>query len=517
MAEKLRVDIEVNDNGASEQIGKVGKGVQNLSKNARNSTIFIQNFSEGLGDMQYGLRNVGNNIEIMAGRFTELVRDTGSAKNAFKSLATSLVSPVGLLGAFTLLINFGPQIIDFFFGVSEEAKKAKKEIEDLKVANDQLYESLLAAKVSKSQKLVANQAKLVSELRQEYLKLQNGLKDIQVYDPRTGNFSNAYQNQKKLISQKEEELRLEGSKLNKYIKLNDERQKEARLQKEITSSKSNKKRTSANVDRELEDLLYSDDRLAEESKIVSQNIAKVLKYGVPKGIEDAAKELKNSSNRTIIDPKDVLVFDEAEMEDLALDAIQSAIDNASSKVEPKPLTLGGPGLFTHGWVSGVVGDLQDGASEIKEEANKIGQSLQAALGSAFTNIGKAIGDALVSGFEPGTFMTLLGSFMQQFGAALIAIGVAELALKFAAGNPWAAIAAGVALVAAGTALSSARKSNPAGSGASTGNYANQASNRITPQSIQGGGGFQGGLVSTVRGQDLRFVLQGANDSYSARN
>lgn len=63
------------------------------------------------------------------------------------------------------------------------------------------------------------------------------------------------------------------------------------------------------------------------------------------------------------------------------------------------------------------------------------------------------GDAKI-GDLIGSIAGLIGQAMQQIGAALVAYGVAMDAFKKAFKNPWAAIAAGVALQVAGSALTS---------------------------------------------------------------
>ena len=149
---------------------------------------------------------------------------------------------------------------------------------------------------------------------------------------------------------------------------------------------------------------------------------------------------------------------------------------------------------------------------VLDEANQLGDALQTALSNAFVGIGQAIGEGLANGFDPSSFMNLLGQFMQQFGAALIAVGVAELALKLSGGNPGAAIAAGVALVAAGAAITAARSSNPAGSSGGGGRAVQiNAVGANIPTSIQGQGSSNTRLG--VRGQDLRYIQQVSGERY----
>ncbi len=79
------------------------------------------------------------------------------------------------------------------------------------------------------------------------------------------------------------------------------------------------------------------------------------------------------------------------------------------------------------------------------------------------NIGKALAGEKVDIF--GGFLELLAGGLQQVGQALIAYGIAMDAFKKAFSNPYAAIAAGIALVAAGALLKS--KINQTSGGASS--------------------------------------------------
>ena len=73
----------------------------------------------------------------------------------------------------------------------------------------------------------------------------------------------------------------------------------------------------------------------------------------------------------------------------------------------------------------------------------------------------------------------------------------------------------LALGAVGAALSGTGAS-VSSSGGGGGGQGAISSSSVTPSSLQGVG-TGGQLVATVRGQDLRFVLQGANDNYTALN
>ena len=156
-----------------------------------------------------------------------------------------------------------------------------------------------------------------------------------------------------------------------------------------------------------------------------------------------------------------------------------------------------------------------------KETHELGQALQSALSDAFTGLGQSIGDALAGDGDFGNkFLAILAGFMSTFGAAIIAVGLAALNLEVAlsTGQAWLAIGAGVALVAAGAVLSNVASKgvDGTGGGASGVSRSQTTTSTTTPNSVQGASGNQR-LVAQVSGQDLRFVLQGANETYSARN
>ena len=168
-------------------------------------------------------------------------------------------------------------------------------------------------------------------------------------------------------------------------------------------------------------------------------------------------------------------------------------------------------VFTN--LLGIIGG--EGPDSVESKLINVSENLQRSLSSAFSGIGKAIGESFASGFDGDSMLKLLGSFMTAFGSALIASGVAALALKELFANPWAAIAAGTALVAAGAAISSSAKKNPVAGARSSGNNAAFRPSAIATTSIQGSGSTSGFIA--IRGQDLRYINQAAADSYSGLN
>ena len=163
---------------------------------------------------------------------------------------------------------------------------------------------------------------------------------------------------------------------------------------------------------------------------------------------------------------------------------------------------------------------------INEPLNNFFQGLTAgvivgafsAMGEAMVNGGnilRAAGNAILDVL--GQFMQDLGTKMIELAVQTIAFGNLIVAIKaWIIANPVLAIGAAVALIALGAAFSaSANKTQADIGGGATASPASP-SGSVTPSSLQGNNG-QSSLVATVRGQDLRFVLQAANDSYTALN
>ena len=94
-----------------------------------------------------------------------------------------------------------------------------------------------------------------------------------------------------------------------------------------------------------------------------------------------------------------------------------------------------------------------GADAMKQVNSIISDTATNAIVQFGENLGKALGGEKVDLF--GGFLELLSSGLQSIGKALIAYGAAMDAFKKAFKNPYAAIAAGIALVAVGVGLKTA--------------------------------------------------------------
>ena len=151
---------------------------------------------------------------------------------------------------------------------------------------------------------------------------------------------------------------------------------------------------------------------------------------------------------------------------------------------------------------------------LKEQIEQnFGNALVNAFGAAATagdNFLGVLGKGLLSAL--GTMMISVGTAAVISGKARVAAGDVTGAAAIKTG--YASIAGGVILKAGGSLIGGKAKSGGGGSGSGSGGAAARPS--VTPSRIQGFGD-SGQLVASVRGQEIRFLLQGANDSYNARN
>jgi hypothetical protein len=161
-----------------------------------------------------------------------------------------------------------------------------------------------------------------------------------------------------------------------------------------------------------------------------------------------------------------------------------------------------------------------GSKKVVEELNEFAEAANSIIADklvgAFSGIGQAIGNALVSGGNlidslGSTLLASIGGLVTQLGEAAIAVGVGMLAIQASFTSPFAAIAAGVALVAIGTAINSAKGSvgsiGSGGGASSSSGGGVSSSSGFTSSSSQV---FQGRVVFEIAGSKLVGVLNNEN-------
>ncbi len=161
-----------------------------------------------------------------------------------------------------------------------------------------------------------------------------------------------------------------------------------------------------------------------------------------------------------------------------------------------------------------------GLGAINSQVTELGTALQNVLNTAFQEFAETLGNLFTGdGGASGFFETLTGiiaSFMKTLGQAAIAAGVAGIAFQSLFSNPFALVAAGVALIAAATVLKNVMKKGPQGNvqGLRSGGFVTEggmfqlhkdetaflpAGSAVTPQNVARG-----------KGQTIRIVGHIAN-------
>ena len=114
----------VKTNDAAADVGT--NGMKQLTQSTGKANIALTNFSRVVQDAPFGIIGIANNIDPLLTSFQNLKKETGSSGAAFKALASALTGPAGIAIAVSavtsLLVAFGPKIVDFVNGVSESEK-----------------------------------------------------------------------------------------------------------------------------------------------------------------------------------------------------------------------------------------------------------------------------------------------------------------------------------------------------------------------------------------------------------
>ena len=166
-------------------------------------------------------------------------------------------------------------------------------------------------------------------------------------------------------------------------------------------------------------------------------------------------------------------------------------------------------------------------TDIDKNLNEFFQGLTTGV---IVNAFSAMGKAMVEGGNVlkaagNAILETIATFLKDFATEIIKLAVATIAFgslikvikQFIIANPVLAIIGAVALIAVASAFSaSANKSqaNIGGGGGGGATRSTPSATSLTPKTTQGAGG-PASLVAKVRGQDLRFVLQAADNSYGA--
>ncbi len=103
-----------------------GKGMQSMSSSAGLAGAAATEFGRAVGDAQYGIQGVSNNVQQLSALFTDLVQQEGSVKKAFDLFTSTLMGPAGVLVAVSLVTT----AIEYFVRRNKEAEDTVKDFNE---------------------------------------------------------------------------------------------------------------------------------------------------------------------------------------------------------------------------------------------------------------------------------------------------------------------------------------------------------------------------------------------------
>lgn len=533
------------------------------SEAAKTSSILGGSFKKGANEAGFALTNLGriaqdapfgfigiqNNLNPLLESFQQLRKETGSNSAALKALGSSLIGPAGLgiaLSVVSAAILFYQQYVRSTKNATEEVTDVNKEFVDSlnQISQAQLKGSQNAVSELTTLKLLYAQTQdvtlslkqrldAVNQLQDKYPGYFNNVKDEAIL---AGKASDAYAKLAQAIlatarARAAEELISENTKIQlvneeriktlavEGLRATRELRKEKELEAAIVAAGGSEAEGALNVEKRRNDLVKEIATLKVQNNQLdakNQELVKSVNIDIANGAKltgNVGTEIKNNVEKTEKLKKVTqewldLMFAKSRdkaVSGLSTDSGLTNTNNAAEVIQKKAQAAQLANLKTF------ITEYNRKLEQFSNDANAI---IKNGLVSGLGGIGEEIGGALASGENAleafgNSVLSTVGSVLVQFGKLTIAAGVASLALKNALklGNPFAAIAAGVALVAIGSLVS----------GLSSGgsNNSNSDSGSTRPRKIPGFANgvrdFTGGLaVVGERGPELVNLPTGSS-------
>ena len=131
-AEKLKItNAAVAQSFRSQAAAQLQAANPNFrAQSGLNNAILLET-SRLASDASYGFQGMANNLGQIVSLFFSFTKTAGGAVNSLKLLGRSLLGSGGILIAIQLLIAFGDDIYNFFFGAGKAADDFKKKLDEL--------------------------------------------------------------------------------------------------------------------------------------------------------------------------------------------------------------------------------------------------------------------------------------------------------------------------------------------------------------------------------------------------
>ena len=509
-----------------------------FTKQVGNGNNALMQFSRIAQDAPYGIIGIGNNITATAESFGYLKQQTGSTSGALKAMASSLMGTGGILlgvslltTGLTLLSQSGLSVGDIIdkvtgkfneFGQSvtkiavDSAKNSGQEIAGIKALVSVAQNDLK----SRKDRLLA-----IEELQSKYPAYFGNLSKEQIL---TGDLTTVTKELSKAIIARAEATAIAdkiGELAAKKLELQIKKEKEVlNLQKAQTAEKNkvtvtggtmgatglsaegrlaSATSTVKDLNQGIYDIQVQQDKLAER---LNQKTADSIKLLEKKSVTTKTKAPEKTFETPNVTGLPSLVPIGLVIPPIDIEPIKTAFTGIKEIVSSESLAT------------------QELLFNFSEDINNL---VVDSLGSTFSNLGTAIGEALSTGGNVfsaigNSLLQSLGAFLSDMGGLLIKYGVLAVAkgkldLAIATGGPIAigagiaAIAVGVLLKAAGGAIGSkARGGSNSKASTSTGAGANNTST-TSGTGTGWSGGANGTVIFEIAGTSLIGVLNNTTE------
>lgn len=183
-AEKLKIkNAELAESfrqQAYSQLQAANAGKPLRAQSGLNNAILLET-SRLASDASYGFQGMANNLGQLVSLFFSFTKTAGGVVESLKQLGKSLLGTGGVLIAIQLLIAFGDDIYNFFFGASKAAEEFKKKLDDLTKSiteQIQLFQTLTSTifDYNLNGNALADTASL---LQNRFSKFNNGMKKLE--------------------------------------------------------------------------------------------------------------------------------------------------------------------------------------------------------------------------------------------------------------------------------------------------------------------------------------------------
>jgi hypothetical protein len=536
----------VKDTGA--QIGG------QFTKQVGNGSNTLTQFSRIAQDAPFGIIGIGNNITATAESFSYLKQQTGSTGGALKALASSIAGTGGILlgvslltTGLTLLAQSGltvGDVIDKITGNFDEFGAALKKANEEAVKNSATEISGMNALVASAQNVnlsMKDRKIAVDELQKTYPGYFGNLSKEQILngDVKTAvegvtqaliakAKAQAYTSE--LVKLSQEEFKLEEKKLQLLAEKAKLEQSSAsknaaalaatgKNQDFVINAAIRNTKAIKDLDSQLSEnaieLAKNAEAQAKWTSRINENVAASIKLKT-----ELAKPAKPTFNTPQVTGISNNIIPAPLFDVLGTKVFNGQVDAFGNKIKELPGIIKSslvqiPGLINENAIlmAEALANFNDSATEI----------ITTSIADTFAGLGNAIGTALATADNVlsavgQTLLSSLGGILVEIGKMAISVGVGLLGIKAALKtlNPYAAIAAGVALVALGSFFSSKSRSIGGsiggGGGASNSSGAGANNQSFTSSGFSGGGGGGGTVVFEIAGQKLIGVLNNTLNS-----